>query len=247
MENIHPSFSYKDLSKSMETISKEIEDKREVVRSELNALKIYTREKANRAWRRFKVNLQLFLLGAPAVYYVLSVAVKNPWIIVFAVIYLFCITAFIIWNLVVPPLHRKGINFFSKYEMDAEDKTNLENFVSKAQERMNNVRKQEVYNEKERERKTIVLSLDGGGIKGAVSARIIARICNEFPDFLDHVDLVAGCSIGSIIAGLIASGYQADELTDIFKIAAPSVFRTTVWEQLKQFGFLAGSYLSISG
>ena len=45
---------------------------------------------------------------------------------------------------------------------------------------------------------------DGGGLRGVITTGILERIVQEFPDFLDKVDMVTGCSNG----GMVAMGNQ---------------------------------------
>jgi patatin-like phospholipase/acyl hydrolase len=46
-----------------------------------------------------------------------------------------------------------------------------------------------------------ILSLDGGGIRGAFTARLIERLCDEVGSaWYEKADLVAGTSTGGIIA-----------------------------------------------
>ncbi|EKX34472.1 hypothetical protein GUITHDRAFT_80524, partial [Guillardia theta CCMP2712] len=45
-----------------------------------------------------------------------------------------------------------------------------------------------------------ILSLDGGGVRGILSAVILARLLKAVPTFLDNVDLLAGTSTGGLIA-----------------------------------------------
>ena len=63
-----------------------------------------------------------------------------------------------------------------------------------------------------------ILAFDGGGIKGVLSAEILYRISLEFPNFLDEVDLIAGTSTGSIIAGLLAKGTTPKEVRNLYNM-----------------------------
>lgn len=51
-----------------------------------------------------------------------------------------------------------------------------------------------------------ILSFDGGGIKGALSARLLLRIAHKYPELLKKTDLYTGTSTGSFIA--LGLGYQ---------------------------------------
>ena len=52
----------------------------------------------------------------------------------------------------------------------------------------------------------VILSMDGGGCRGYMSIRLLERVCEEAPGFLDRVDLFAGTSTGSILAAFLAGG-----------------------------------------
>jgi patatin-like phospholipase/acyl hydrolase len=50
-----------------------------------------------------------------------------------------------------------------------------------------------------------ILSLDGGGILGLLTAKLLERLEMAYPGFLSKVDLIAGTSTGGILAlGLAA-------------------------------------------
>lgn len=51
-----------------------------------------------------------------------------------------------------------------------------------------------------------ILSLDGGGVRGALSATFVERIYKEFPNFLRDMDLIVGTSMGGIQALSLAAG-----------------------------------------
>lgn len=53
-----------------------------------------------------------------------------------------------------------------------------------------------------------ILSLDGGGVRGVITAVILQRLMEVFPDLLKDVDLVAGTSTGGLLALIIAAGYS---------------------------------------
>ena len=67
-----------------------------------------------------------------------------------------------------------------------------------------------------------VLALDGGGIRGLVTAIMLRRICDSVPAFLDEVDLFAGTSSGGLIALSLAHGLgkrsKVDTLDEIIKV-----------------------------
>ena len=44
-----------------------------------------------------------------------------------------------------------------------------------------------------------VLSLDGGGVRGLFTIRVLERLCERLPWLLDRVNLVAGTSTGGLL------------------------------------------------
>lgn len=74
-----------------------------------------------------------------------------------------------------------------------------------------------------RTRPYLILSCDGGGIRGLLTARVIERLQREVP-FLDKVDLFAGTSTGGIIALGLAHGLQPAELVSLYRDRGPEIF-----------------------
>lgn len=70
-----------------------------------------------------------------------------------------------------------------------------------------------------------ILSLDGGGIRGVLAARIVKRIVELHPDFLDKVDLFAGTSTGAILAAGLATGRTPQEMVDLYIEHGRSIFK----------------------
>ena len=77
-------------------------------------------------------------------------------------------------------------------------------------------------------KKTKILSLDGGGMKGYVTCVILSELerktgkkCSEL------FDLISGTSIGGIVAGLISCGVPASEALTFFTEAGPHIFKKT--------------------
>ena len=70
-----------------------------------------------------------------------------------------------------------------------------------------------------------ILSLDGGGIRGAFSAAVLAEIERRLERPIgDYFDLVAGTSTGALIAAAVASGVPAQQIVDFYKQDGPAVF-----------------------
>lgn len=77
-----------------------------------------------------------------------------------------------------------------------------------------------------------ILSLDGGGVRGVLTTGILREIERRLKrrsgkaDFrlCDYFDLIGGTSTGSIIAAALAMGRTVDEVTQLYRELAPSVF-----------------------
>ncbi len=81
-----------------------------------------------------------------------------------------------------------------------------------------------------------ILSLDGGGVRGAVTVAFLERlekVIDEIegkPTLLcDWFDLIGGTSAGSIIATGLALGLRASEIRAIQTALAPAVFKKRFW------------------
>ena len=68
-----------------------------------------------------------------------------------------------------------------------------------------------------------ILTFDGGGIRGAFTAQIIAMLEEEL-HFLQYVDFFAGTSIGSVLAFGLAYGISPQDLIGFFKTRAQEIF-----------------------
>lgn len=69
-----------------------------------------------------------------------------------------------------------------------------------------------------------ILSLDGGGIFGAHTAVVLDRIAQQHPNFFSKIDLIAGTSIGGIIALAVGNGMTTAGVVDLFRTDAASLF-----------------------
>jgi predicted acylesterase/phospholipase RssA len=70
-----------------------------------------------------------------------------------------------------------------------------------------------------------ILSLDGGGIRGVVTARLLERIEKACPGFMKHVDVIAGASTGGIQALKLASGGKVTDLVGLYKNRGKDIFK----------------------
>ncbi len=70
----------------------------------------------------------------------------------------------------------------------------------------------------------LILTCDGGGIRGLISALLVQQLDQEL-NFLRRVDLFAGTSTGGLIAIGLASGVPVSSLIDIYLTKGAEVFK----------------------
>ncbi|MEI6242390.1 MAG: patatin-like phospholipase family protein [Chlamydiota bacterium] len=68
-----------------------------------------------------------------------------------------------------------------------------------------------------------ILAFDGGGVRGAYTAQLLAMV-EEETGFLKKVDCFAGTSTGSIIAYGLAYGLKPKEIVDLYLLHADKIF-----------------------
>ena len=88
-----------------------------------------------------------------------------------------------------------------------------------------------------------ILSIDGGGIRGIVTAVLMQRLqaTPGLEGFLDEVDLVAGTSTGGLLALGIARGLGLEEIRDLYVNDGPEIFDDTWLDDLLDLGKLRGA------
>lgn len=69
-----------------------------------------------------------------------------------------------------------------------------------------------------------IVSLDGGGIKGILTARILERLEAAQPGWLSKVDLFAGTSTGGILALALASGMTPTQCVALYRENGATIF-----------------------
>lgn len=88
-----------------------------------------------------------------------------------------------------------------------------------------------------------ILSLDGGGLRGLITARILQRL-NDDPKikgWLDDVDLFAGTSTGGILALGLAAGKTSQDICDLYINAGPRIFDDSIWDDIRDLGKTIGA------
>ncbi len=92
-----------------------------------------------------------------------------------------------------------------------------------------------------------ILSLDGGGVRGALSARVLERIDQKSPDFIQSFDLIAGTSTGSIIAAGLAFGFAPGQLVELYRGSSRAVFNDNIFENIRDLGRIRGANYNVRG
>jgi uncharacterized protein len=90
-----------------------------------------------------------------------------------------------------------------------------------------------------------ILSLDGGGIRGILTAVLLDRLQKEYPALLnvrpDAITLIAGTSTGGILALGLADGLTPAQIRDLYVVNGRSIFDATWTRDIRDLGGLAGS------
>lgn len=86
-----------------------------------------------------------------------------------------------------------------------------------------------------------ILCLDGGGIRGFITARLLERLQREQPGWLDQVDLIAGTSTGGLLALALASGKTPQEVCKLYSNAGATIFNDSLLDDVKDLGKLVGA------
>ena len=84
-----------------------------------------------------------------------------------------------------------------------------------------------------------ILSLDGGGIRGIFSARVLDLMNNKLDiNTYNTFDLLVGTSTGSIVAAAVATRYDLSKLVRDYECYAPQIFK----KRFSLCGFLRSRY-----
>ena len=76
-----------------------------------------------------------------------------------------------------------------------------------------------------------ILSLDGGGVRGAYSAGVLAEIQKSIEGkVIDYFDLITGTSTGGILAIGLGLGLSPTDLVNFYQTKGTEIFPVTgVW------------------
>ena len=93
--------------------------------------------------------------------------------------------------------------------------------------------------------KNIVLTLDGGGIRGLIQIRIIGRILDKFPELQEKILFIGGTSVGSVNGSGLGIGLKPAEVEKLLYDGAPEVFEDSIFDDIKDLGRLLGAQYSV--
>lgn len=95
-----------------------------------------------------------------------------------------------------------------------------------------------------------ILALDGGGIKGIYTAKVLNELEKRYGNILDNFDLICGTSTGAIIALGLSNGKSAKEILDFYITYGPKIFPSNNFIVRKLYGlkqlFLSNKYSNAS-
>ncbi len=77
-----------------------------------------------------------------------------------------------------------------------------------------------------------ILALDGGGIRGLLTSRLLERIEAASPGFLGSIDLFAGTSTGAILAAALATGKKPAQISRLYADHGSEIFEQTIFDKL---------------
>lgn len=89
-----------------------------------------------------------------------------------------------------------------------------------------------------------ILALDGGGIRGLMTAVILRRLEERVPGWLAAVDLVAGTSTGGILALGLAQGLTPSVLQTLYYDKCKEVFADSLLDNILDLGQILGAQYS---
>lgn len=89
-----------------------------------------------------------------------------------------------------------------------------------------------------------ILSLDGGGIRGVLTATLLERLEEAQPGLLAQVDLFAGTSTGGLLALGLASGLSPAEARLLYEEKGALIFEDSLWDDVRDMGMMLGAQYS---
>jgi patatin-like phospholipase/acyl hydrolase len=92
-----------------------------------------------------------------------------------------------------------------------------------------------------------ILSIDGGGIRGLLTAVLLDRLVAAVPGWLDRVDLFAGTSTGGILVLGLAKGLPPSAIVKLYREDGQRVFSASWFRRLLDLGGWLGARYDNAG
>lgn len=92
-----------------------------------------------------------------------------------------------------------------------------------------------------------VLSLDGGGVRGLLSTRLLEKIELSLPGVLSRFDLIAGTSTGAIPALGLAAGMTPSALSEVYQEQCSLVFADSILDDIRDLLVVRGAEYATEG
>jgi patatin-like phospholipase/acyl hydrolase len=88
-----------------------------------------------------------------------------------------------------------------------------------------------------------ILSFDGGGLRGLITARMLQRLNNDsdISGWLNAVDLLVGTSTGGILALGLAAGKSPEDMCSLYKDKGKKIFDDSIWDDIRDLGKIVGA------
>src|SRR3990167_4214869 len=90
-----------------------------------------------------------------------------------------------------------------------------------------------------------ILSLDGGGVRGLLSATLLDQLEQRVPGWLHNVDMIAGTSTGGIIACGLGHGLTPADVCRFYYERMPKIFAESLLDDITDAGGLIGAQYSL--
>ena len=88
-----------------------------------------------------------------------------------------------------------------------------------------------------------ILSMDGGGLRGVFTARVLEKVVAANPNFLQNTQLFAGTSTGGILALALADNLAPTDILDLYKNKGKIIFKTNLLEEIEDlWGIVHAKY-----
>lgn len=88
-----------------------------------------------------------------------------------------------------------------------------------------------------------ILSIDGGGVRGIITAVMMQRLSEDqaLAGWLDGCDLIAGTSTGGLLALCLAAGVDIEEIRGLYEKRSEKIFADTLLDDVVDLGKLRGA------